>query len=91
MRLTSVGKRSSELIALALLQVTSAAAGTGEDKWLSLKNGFFVPVDDVPDLAPTEKSNMTSADQPAPAVRSDLIDVSLPPRGGLSFVFVEVK
>ncbi len=89
--MTSVANRSSELIALALLQATCAAAGTGEDKWLSLKNGFFVPVDDVPDLAPTEKSNSTSADQPAPAVRSDLIYVSMPSRGGLSFVFVEVK
>ena len=78
-------------IALALLQASCAAAGAGEGKWLSLKNGFFMPVDDVPDLAPAEKNNGMSVDQPAPAVRSDLIYVSLPPRGGLSFVFVEVK
>ena len=44
MRLTSVGNRSSELIALALWQATCIAAGTGENNWLSLKNGFFVPV-----------------------------------------------
>ena len=91
MRLTSVGNRSSELIALALLQASCAAAGTGEDKWLSLKSGFFVPVDDVSDLAPAEKNNGNSAAQPVPAVRSDLIYVSMPSRGGLSFVFVEVK
>ena len=91
MRLTSVGNQSSELIALALLQASCAAAGVGEATWLSLKTGFFVPVDDVPDLAPTEKNIGTSVDQPAPAVRSDLIYMSLPSRGGLSFVFVEVK
>ena len=73
MRLTSVGNQSSELIALALLQASCAAAGVGEATWLSLKTGFFVPVDDVPDLAPTEKNIGTSVDQPAPAVRSDLI------------------
>ena len=73
MRLTSVGNQSSELIALALLQASCAAAGAGEATWLSLKTGFFVPVDDVPDLAPTEKNIGTSVDQPAPAVRSDLI------------------
>ena len=44
LRLTSVGNRSSELIALALWQATCTAAGTGENNWLSLKNGFFVPV-----------------------------------------------
>ena len=91
MRLTSVGRQSSELIALALLQANCAAAGAGEGRWLSLKTGFLMPVDDVPDLAPIEKNNVTSADQPPPEVRSDLVYVSLPPRGGLSFVFVEVK
>ena len=153
MRLTSAGNRSSELIALALLQASCAATSAGGAEWLSLQTGFFVPLDDVPDLAPAERNNgpskatwnsrlpqgspvaprqearshnrhsnpahapialdspltdalpvaerqgylehentgRTSNEQPAPAVRSDLIYVSLPARGGLSFVFVEVK
>ena len=91
MRLTSVGNQSSELIALALLQASCVASDVKDANWLSLRNGFFVPVDDVPDLAPTEKNTGMSAEQPTPKVRSDLIYVSLPSSGRLSFVFVEVK
>jgi len=60
---------------------------------MSLRRGFFVPVDDIPDLAPKEKSVTTTETlkESTPKVRSDLIYVSLPSRGGLSFTFVEVK
>lgn len=93
MRLTSLGSASSELIALALVHSHCENAADDSLDWMSLKHGFFVPVDDIPDLAPKEKaivSSEASADS-APKVRSDLIYVSLPPRGGMSLTFVEVK
>jgi DNA phosphorothioation-dependent restriction protein DptH len=94
MRLTSLGSTSSELIALALVHSHCENATDESTHWMSLGKGFFIPVDDIRDLAPKEKavdgteSNLESA----PKVRSDLIYISLPPtRGGLSFTFVEVK
>ena len=94
MRLTSLGSTSSELIALALLH-SQCENASDDDKgfWMSLTRGFFVPVDDIPDLAPKEKrlEDHEADKENAPNVRSDLIYVSLPGRGGLSFTFVEVK
>ena len=93
MRLTSLGSTSSELIALALVHSHCENATEESTSWMSLRRGFFVPVDDIPDLAPKEKSATTTETtmESTPKVRSDLIYVSLLPRGGLSFTFVEVK
>jgi len=93
MRLTSLGSTSSELIALAL--VHSQCENTSEEdsaSWMSLHRGFFIPVDDIPDLAPKVKrvdddENSASAAR----VRSDLIFVSIKSRGSFSLTFVEVK
>lgn len=92
MRLTSLGSASSELVALSLVHSHCENSNDNSVSWMTLKRGFFVPVDDIPDLAPKEKgaSEKNSTDA-APKVRSDLIYVSLPSRGGLSFTFVEVK
>ncbi|WP_145095303.1 ATP-binding protein [Rosistilla carotiformis] len=92
MRLTSLGSTSSELVALALVHSHCENATDDSLSWMNLGRGFFVPVDDIPDLAPKEKgaASMTAPDA-APKVRSDLIYVSLPSRGGLTFTFVEVK
>ncbi|MDA1054573.1 MAG: hypothetical protein O3C40_29430 [Planctomycetota bacterium] len=93
MRLTSSGSASSELIALALMHAHCEIASDDGTNWLSLQNGFLVPVDDISDLAPREKpTNLeSSSTENAPKVRSDLIYVSMPTRGGLSLAFVEVK
>lgn len=93
MRLTSPGSPTSELIALALVHANCAAATADDATWLSLQQGFFVPVDDVLDLAPKEQQPTGAATgrDAAAAVRSDLIFVSMPPRGGLSLTFVEIK
>lgn len=91
MRLTSLGSRSSELIALALLQASCAAAQSADKTWLALSQGFFIPVDDVLDLAPKPKVPDANDETPTPAVRSDLIYVTLRGRSGLEFVFIEVK
>ncbi|MHC2068133.1 ATP-binding protein [Bremerella sp. T1] len=92
MRLTSLGSTSSELIALALVHSQCEIASEDSSSWMSLERGFFVPVDDIADLAPREKGDTsTTPEDTTPLVRSDLIYVSLPSRGGLSFTFVEVK
>ncbi|WP_417381895.1 ATP-binding protein [Gimesia sp.] len=92
MRLTSLGSTSSELVALSLVHSHCENATDDSLSWISLRNGFLVPVDDIPDLAPKEKRNSPSSpSDAAPKVRSDLIYISLPARGGLSFTFIEVK
>ncbi len=93
MRLTNLGSTSCELIALALVHSHCENASDNSTHWMSLRKGFFVPVDDIPDLAPKERplGGSEANAEPAPKVRSDLIYVSLPTRGGLSFTFAEVK
>ena len=86
-RLTGGSTTASELIALALSQANCQAADDDEC-WVSLTNGFFVPVDDVGDLLPPIAA---TASERTSGVRPDLIYVSQAPRGALSFQFVEVK
>lgn len=86
-RLTGGSTTASELIALAVCQA-SCQATDDDECWASLRNGFFVPLDDVGDLLPpiaATTSGRTSG------VRPDLIYVRQSPRGALSFQFVEVK
>jgi DNA phosphorothioation-dependent restriction protein DptH len=83
--------QTSELIALSLLHAHCEAATQEDEGWLPLQQGFFIPVDDVPDLAPRAKGINGDSQQSGPAVRSDLIYVTLPARGGLMLTFVEVK
>ena len=99
-RLTGRKVPASELIALALVQANCAAVASGQtrasgpastsgpDCWTPLRDGFFVPVDDVRDLLPplgSEKEPRRGAPRP------DLIYVTSAPRKGLLFRFVEVK
>lgn len=85
-RLTGDRPAISELIALAVSQANCGLGHEEDPCWLSLKNGFFVPVDDVRDLLPplTKKGEERE-------VRPDLIYVTKAPRKGLTFSFVEVK
>lgn len=88
MRLAGPPTRSGELIALALVSTNCRRAEVDDPSWLSLKNSFFVPLDDVPDLLPlrtrTAKEDETNC-------RGDLLLVSLPKKGGLRFQVIEVK
>jgi hypothetical protein len=104
-RLTGHKPPAEELVALALSYHYCRLAPPDDECWLSLRNGFFVPVDDVSDLLPPLQSNRTqdegyaqsqersedSSARARPASRPDLIYVSYIPRKGLSFQFVEVK
>jgi DNA phosphorothioation-dependent restriction protein DptH len=95
-RLTGQKAPTSELIALALSHANCLEAGDGDDCWVSLDTGFLIPVDDILDLNPPLSAQDTdsSGDQAsgsASAARPDLIYVSVVPRRGLSFQFIEVK
>ncbi|HMW28566.1 MAG TPA: hypothetical protein PKE44_03240 [Plasticicumulans sp.] len=88
MRLAQSGTVAQELVALALVQshCADANAETGEEPWLSLREGFFVPLDDVPELLRAAGDKKEATDQ-----RADLLYVTAGKRGGLRLTFVEVK
>ncbi|WP_411887713.1 ATP-binding protein [Hydrocarboniphaga effusa] len=90
LRLAHAGRTIAELIALALLQNQAATTDAGSTRWPALSEGFFVPVDDVPELlrAPGEKESKESGEDGS---RADLLYVTAEKRGGLRFRFVEVK
>lgn len=92
-RLTGQKAQTSELIALALCHANCWQAPESADCWTSLRNGFLIPVDDVRDLLPLlatkDKGDDSHSDEKA--TRPDLIHVSVVPRRGLLFRFIEVK
>jgi DNA polymerase III delta prime subunit len=92
-RLTGQKAPTSELIALALSHAYSRQAAEGSSCWPSLRKGFIVPVDDVQDLLPPMSVEDADSDtaEVSRAVRPDLLYVSLVPRKGMLFRFIEVK
>lgn len=77
MRLSGQGSVAQEAVALALL--LDRCQGPRQDPWLSLAEGFFVPLDELPEFFA------------ASTVRSDFLYVTSPKRGMLDLRFVEVK
>jgi hypothetical protein len=92
-RLTGQKAPTSELIALALSHAYSRQASEASPCWPSLRNGFVIPVDDVQDLLPPVSAVVPDSDvaEPSRAVRPDLLYVSVAPRKGMLFRFIEVK
>jgi DNA polymerase III delta prime subunit len=88
-RLTGEKAPASELIALALCHANCRQDSESGDCWVSLKNGFIIPVDDVRDLLPPLVAQDSNEDERES--RPDLIYVSGAPRKGLLFRFIEVK
>ncbi len=90
-RLTGQETATGELISLALVHANCQYAELLEEVevWPSLKEGFFVPVDDVLDLLPTLRNQNNEGMQKE--TRPDLIYVHFGSRRALSFRFVEVK
>ena len=88
-RLTGQKPPSAELIALALYHANCVEAEESDTCWTPLKRGFLIPVDDVLDLI--KPLLEAQAEDAATQARPDLIYVSLAPRRGLAFQFVEVK
>lgn len=93
-RLAGEKAPTSELIALALTHANCLSNAEGNDCWLALNSGFFIPVDDVRDLLPPLQSDEEEASTQIiqqKESRPDLIFVSLSGRKGLNFRFAEVK
>ena len=86
LRLAGAGSSTQEMIGVALTYSHCAKAVESEEPWLALTDGFFVPLDDVPELFREPGKIPHSNEQ-----RADLMYVSIPKRGGLRIAFVEIK
>lgn len=86
LRLAGEGSAAQEMIAVALAHSHCSNASESDDIWLPLKEGFFVPLDDVPELFREPGKGVQGGEQ-----RADLLYVSAQKRGGLRLAFVEVK
>jgi len=85
MRLANSTQHPGELISLSLLY-----ANCLQEKypgWCDLNEGFYVPLDDVPELCPNKQGLLNGSSH----VKADLIYVTASKRGSLSLCFVEVK
>ena len=87
-RLTGHRPATAELIALAVAHANCQNPSGDDGCWVSLEDGFIVPVDDVRDLLPPLRA---SQDDDGKASRPDFVYVTTAPRKGLAFQFVEVK
>ena len=91
-RLTGNVAPTSELIALAIAHANCRRAADDDACWTPLDRGFLVPVDDVRDLLPPLRDDGDiGVDGGDRQTRPDLIHVSMQPRRGLAFRFIEVK
>ena len=87
LRLTTAGTTIPELVALAMVQNQCANADEVDTAFPSLRSGFFVPLDDVPELLRGVGETRPDAGQ-----RADLLYVTVAgKRSGLCFSLVEVK
>jgi len=87
LRLTTAGSTIPELVALAMVQNHCARANEDSTTFPSLRCGFFIPLDDVPELLCGVGESRRE-----PGQRADLLYVtSASKRGGLQFRLVEVK
>ena len=87
-RLTGHKQVTSELIALAVSRANCEKDSASDNCWVSLDDGFFIPADDNSDLLPPIDGSNYGDDK---GTRPDLIYISVEPRKGLMFRFIEVK
>lgn len=90
MRLAGSSNQSQEMIALALTHTHCRKTSENDSFWLSLSEGFFIPLDDVSLLGNAGKKDIEPSEN-SDKGKADLLYVYVPPRGGLQFAFVEVK
>ena len=92
MRLASGGTVAQELVALAAVQHQCVADQSGLWEKLSLKTGFFVPLDDVSELFGGRAALAGEYDGGSGSgMRSDLLHVTAGRTGELVLTLVEVK
>ena len=84
-RLASPATRSGELVALALVHAHCVEAQGEDPIWLTLTDGFFIPLDEITDIVPS------AGDGTGEAQRADLVYITAGARRPLVFRFVEVK
>ena len=89
-RLTGQKAPTSELVALAVCHANCNQHLERDDCWVSLRSGFIIPVDDVRDLLPPLLNGQEGTENEKES-RPDLIYVSVTPRKGMCFQFIEVK
>ena len=89
-RLTGHRPATSELVALAVSYANCRLSPSQDDCWVPLSEGFVIPVDDVRDLLPPLSATGGGHDE-ARWSRPDLVYVTILPRGGLAFRFIEIK
>ena len=87
-RLTGHRPARSELIALAVSHANCRNTPESDDCWVSLEDGFFVPVGDVRDLLPPRRE---SESEDGGRAGPDLIYVTVEPRKNFVFRFLDVK
>ena len=80
-RLANPSLRTGEMISLALVHAHCAQAEDIAGSWLDLARGFFVPVDEILDVARVGGSE----DEPDSSRRADFIHVQTSGRGSLNF------
>ncbi|WP_156013141.1 ATP-binding protein [Thioalkalivibrio sp. HK1] len=87
-RLTgNIQAQISEIVALAFSHALCNNRSKDDECSLPLDQGFFIPVDDVLDILPP----LQEGGERIKGIRPDLIYVSVSPRRGLRFQFIEVK
>ncbi len=86
LRLAGAGHATQEMIAVAMTYSHCQDASDGDKVWLPLKEGFFIPLDDVPELFREPGKALKDGEQ-----RADLLYVSVPKRGSLRLSFIEIK
>ena len=86
LRLAGLGHTPQEMIAVALVHRHCAQASETDKVWLPLTEGFFIPLDDVPELFREPDKAPAGSEQ-----RADLLYISAPKRSGLRITFIEVK
>ncbi len=84
-RLSGQKAATAELVALAACQANCRQASASTDCWVSLEQGFLIPVNDIRDLLSPLAGNEDDRES-----CPDLIYVSVAPRRGLSFRFIKV-
>lgn len=84
-RLANPALRAGELVALALVHAQCLERRPEDKVWLALREGFFVPIDEVADLL-----RQDSADGDGEQ-RADLVYVTAAGKGPLELRFIAVK